>query len=69
MKLHYPEFSAEERKAVWETFVNKLNRERGESIRLDATAEEYVESKAIQDLAWNGREIKNGTLPLVIRVL
>lgn len=54
---------------MWETFVNKLNRERGESIRLDATAEEYVESKAIQDLAWNGREIKNGTLPLVIRVL
>lgn len=60
LKLYYPNFTPEQRKQVWQTFVDKLNQERGDYIRLHGSADEYLESKEMQALAWNGREIRNG---------
>ncbi|KAF4536434.1 ATPAse [Lasiodiplodia theobromae] len=59
LKLYYPNFTPEQRKQVWQTFVDKLNQERGDYIRLHGSADEYLESKEMQALAWNGREIRN----------
>ncbi|KAL3298182.1 P-loop containing nucleoside triphosphate hydrolase protein [Colletotrichum asianum] len=43
IQLYYPDFSDEERQKVWKTFINKLVRERGETIRLTIDAKEYIE--------------------------
>ncbi|KAF0322177.1 ATPase [Colletotrichum asianum] len=59
IQLYYPDFSDEERQKVWKTFINKLVRERGETIRLTIDAKEYIESTRMQGLKWNGREIRN----------
>lgn len=60
LKLYYPNFTPEQRKQVWQTFVDKLKEERGDYIRLHISAEEHLESKEMQALDWNGREIRNG---------
>lgn len=60
IQLHYPDFSDDERQRVWKTFIDKLARERGETIRLTIDAKEYIESMRKQGLKWNGREIRNG---------
>ncbi|KAF2104706.1 ATPase [Rhizodiscina lignyota] len=59
IQLYYPDFTDEERKQVWKTFTNKLAAERGDYIRLNINAKEYLESKQIRELKWNGREIRN----------
>ncbi|KAJ5013558.1 hypothetical protein K4K57_002569 [Colletotrichum sp. SAR 10_99] len=59
IQLYYPDFSDDERQRVWKTFVDKLARERGETIRLTIDAKEYIESTRKQGLKWNGREIRN----------
>ncbi|KAI8234054.1 Lon protease [Colletotrichum sp. SAR 10_86] len=53
------DFSDDERQRVWRTFIDKLGRERGETIRLTMDAKEYIESTRMQALKWNGREIRN----------
>lgn len=60
IKLYYPNLTPEQRKQVWQKFVEKLNQERGDYIRLHISAEEHLESEAMQELPWNGREIGNG---------
>lgn len=60
LKLYYPNFTPEQRKKVWQTFVDKLNGDRGDYIRLHPSAEEVLEGEEMQKLAWNGREIRNG---------
>ncbi|KAF5500539.1 Lon protease [Colletotrichum siamense] len=59
IQLYYPDFSDDERQRVWRTFIDKLGRERGETIRLTMDAKEYIESTRMQALKWNGREIRN----------
>ncbi|KAI8315176.1 Lon protease [Colletotrichum sp. SAR11_240] len=59
IQLYYPDFSEDERQRVWKTFIDKLARERGETIRLTMDAKEYIESTRMQSLKWNGREIRN----------
>ncbi|KAK2776168.1 P-loop containing nucleoside triphosphate hydrolase (ATPase) [Colletotrichum kahawae] len=59
IQLYYPDFSDNERQKVWKTFIDKLARERGETIRLTIDAKEYIESTRMQGLKWNGREIRN----------
>lgn len=58
VKLYYPPFTPEQRQRVWKTFMDKLARERGDSIRLNYDAKEYIEK--IGSIKWNGREIRNG---------
>lgn len=58
--LHYPDFDDESRRKVWQTFIDRLNRERGHYIRLNMDAKEYLDSKDLKSVRWNGREIRNG---------
>ncbi|KAI6306758.1 hypothetical protein MCOR34_007871 [Pyricularia oryzae] len=59
VQLRYPPFKDEERQKVWRTFISKLQRDRGDTMRLNLNAQEYIEGKEIRDLEWNGREIRN----------
>ena len=58
--IHYPDFTIEKRGQIWDIFFNKLERER-ENIKFTQRTVDYAkESKEIQSLGWNGREIRNG---------
>jgi SpoVK/Ycf46/Vps4 family AAA+-type ATPase len=60
VQMYYPDFSDEEREKVWKTFIAKLHKERAGYLRVHIGAQEYIESKDIRALKWNGREIRNG---------
>lgn len=61
IKLYYPDFSETERQRVWETFVKKLTKERGDYMRVTIGAQEYIrEGRQLREVSWNGREIRNG---------
>ncbi|KAK3320596.1 hypothetical protein B0T19DRAFT_465487 [Cercophora scortea] len=47
------------RQEVWQTFIKKLARERGDSIRLNIDAKEYIRGSEMRAVKWNGREIRN----------
>ena len=58
--IHYPDFTNEKRCQIWDIFFNKLEREK-ENIKFTQRTVDYAkESKEIQSLGWNGREIRNG---------
>ncbi|KAF9891838.1 hypothetical protein FE257_003323 [Aspergillus nanangensis] len=59
VQLYYSDFSDEERQLVWKTFTDKLARERGDYIRLNIDAKEYIRGAEVRALEWNGREIRN----------
>ncbi|KAF5522806.1 ATPase family AAA domain-containing protein 3-B [Colletotrichum aenigma] len=59
IQLYYPDFSDDERQRVWQTFIDKLAREKGDTMRLTLNATEYIESLRNQRLKWNGRDIGN----------
>jgi SpoVK/Ycf46/Vps4 family AAA+-type ATPase len=61
IQLYYPEFDDVSRRKVWKTFIDKLRRERGDYIRLNIDAREYLEGNELRAVKWNGREIRNGT--------
>ncbi|KAL8795190.1 MAG: hypothetical protein Q9195_002345 [Heterodermia aff. obscurata] len=57
--IHYPDFTNEKRCQIWDIFFNKLEREK-ENIKFTQRTVDYAkESKEIQSLKWNGREIRN----------
>ena len=64
VQLFYPEFTDEQRQLVWKTFMDKLARERGDYIRLNIDAKEYIRGTEMRSVQWNGREIRNGKLRL-----
>ncbi|KAI0802934.1 P-loop containing nucleoside triphosphate hydrolase protein [Xylaria sp. FL0064] len=47
------------RQQVWGTFMEKLEKERGDHMRLNIDAKEYIRGSDMRALAWNGREIRN----------
>ncbi|KAK7961913.1 P-loop containing nucleoside triphosphate hydrolase protein [Apiospora aurea] len=59
VQLYYPEFTEDQRQQVWQTFVNKLDRDRKGYMRLSYAAKEYIRESKKRDLKWNGREIRN----------
>ncbi|KAF4854276.1 ATPase family AAA domain-containing protein 3A [Colletotrichum siamense] len=59
IQLYYPDFSDDERQRVWKTFIDKLAREKGDTMRMTIDAKEYIESLRKHGLKWNGREIRN----------
>jgi len=66
-KFQYPDFTDEDRKTIWKSFMEKLEKERGTSIRLAIDAKEYLaNSKEMEQVKWNGREIRNGKLSLIL---
>ncbi|CAD6593811.1 MAG: hypothetical protein ASARMPREDX12_007682 [Alectoria sarmentosa] len=57
--IHYPDFTNDQRGQIWNIFFNKLERER-ENIKFTQRTVDYArESKEMQNLGWNGREIRN----------
>lgn len=62
VQLYYPDFTDDERQRVWKTFIDKLSRERGDTMRLTIDAKEYIQSTKKHGINWNGREIRNGEL-------
>lgn len=66
--IHYPDFTNEKRCQIWEIFFNKLEREK-ENIKFTQRTVDYAkESKEIQSLGWNGREIRNGMYNIIFNV-
>ncbi|KAK4227773.1 ATPase [Podospora fimiseda] len=59
VQLYFPEFTNEQRQLVWKTFVDKLARERGNYIRLNLDAKDYIRGAEMRAVEWNGREIRN----------
>lgn len=62
VQLNYPDFDDEGRQRIWQTFMDKLERERSGTIRIHISALEYIGGEQIKELKLNGREIRNGTL-------
>ena len=60
VKLYYHDFTPSQRSQIWELFIAKLHKERTKSIRVNASAKEYLKSPKVTGLKWNGREIRNG---------
>ncbi|KAK7984661.1 P-loop containing nucleoside triphosphate hydrolase [Apiospora saccharicola] len=60
VQLYYPEFTDEQRQMVWQTFIDKLERDRAGYMRISMKAAEYIEQINKSSLKWNGREIRNG---------
>ena len=57
--LHY-DFDELKRQDVWATFFRKLERERGQLIKVPYSTREYVRHDPdLKRLEWNGREIRN----------
>lgn len=56
--LHYPDLNAKDRRRIWNQFFDKLQAERGKTIKVTPDAKRYVLEEA--KLQWNGREIRNG---------
>jgi hypothetical protein len=65
VQLYYPDFTDDQRQQVWQTFVDKLARERGDYMRLSIDAKEYLRGSAIRAVKWNGREIRNGKVSIL----
>ncbi|KAK8016659.1 hypothetical protein PG993_014848 [Apiospora rasikravindrae] len=59
VQLYYPEFTDDQRQKVWQTFIDKLQRDRKGYMRLNMDAKEYIAQINKSDLKWNGREIRN----------
>ncbi|EFQ27428.1 ATPase [Colletotrichum graminicola M1.001] len=59
VQLYYPDFTDDERQRVWKTFIDKLGRERGDTMRMTIDAKEYIASTRKHGMKWNGREIRN----------
>ncbi|KAI1372638.1 P-loop containing nucleoside triphosphate hydrolase protein [Hypoxylon crocopeplum] len=59
LQLYYPEFDDDQRRQVWQTFIDKLARERGDYMRLNVDAKDYIRGADMRALQWNGREIRN----------
>jgi hypothetical protein len=60
IQLYYPDFTDEQRQQVWKTFIDKLATDRGDYMRLNIDAKEYLRGADMRALKWNGREIRNG---------
>jgi SpoVK/Ycf46/Vps4 family AAA+-type ATPase len=62
IQLYYPNLDDHQRNEIWKIFINKLAKERGDTIRLNIDAKDYIRGKEIQALELNGREIRNSKL-------
>lgn len=60
VQLFYKDFSDNERQQVWEMFMKKLTKDRGQYIRVTMDAKEYIRGADVRAVKWNGREIRNG---------
>ncbi|KAF2843761.1 P-loop containing nucleoside triphosphate hydrolase protein, partial [Patellaria atrata CBS 101060] len=60
ISIHYKGFDEKQRRQVWENNFDKLYKERNGKVSYDYSVREFVlRDKYVQDLDWNGREIRN----------
>ncbi|KAI3338719.1 hypothetical protein F4824DRAFT_499095 [Ustulina deusta] len=59
VQLYYPDFDDDQRLQIWQTFIDNLAKERGDYMRLNINAKEYIGGNEVRALKWNGREIRN----------
>ncbi|KAI1750558.1 P-loop containing nucleoside triphosphate hydrolase protein [Xylaria castorea] len=59
IQLYYPDFDDDQRRQIWQTFIDKLVKERGNYMRLSIDAKDYIRGNEMRALKWNGREIRN----------
>ena len=57
----YPPLSIDSQRRIWENFVKKLKKERTDIIITYRAIKYVTESKEMESVPWNGREIRNGT--------
>jgi SpoVK/Ycf46/Vps4 family AAA+-type ATPase len=61
VSIHYPEFTEPDRMEVWQSFIKKLERDKGDKIFVADSVRKYISSaKELRAVKWNGREIRNG---------
>ncbi|KAF2967481.1 hypothetical protein GQX73_g6097 [Xylaria multiplex] len=60
VQLHLPDFDDDQRQQMWQTYIDKLAKDRGDCMRLNIDAKDYIRGNEVRALAWNGREIRNG---------
>lgn len=61
--LHYKDLSDADREKIWTNNFNRLEDEQGQAIRVPYATLEFVkENKALKEIKWNGREIRNGEM-------
>ncbi|KAK4243514.1 P-loop containing nucleoside triphosphate hydrolase protein, partial [Corynascus novoguineensis] len=58
--VYYAEFDDEQRARIWDRFFEKLEEDREATMRILQSTKDYTQSQELQDLEWNGREIRNG---------
>lgn len=62
-QLHYGNLGAPSRRAIWNNLFEKVQSEKPE-VAVDYNVTQYVEhNQQLLELEWNGRQIRNGTLP------
>lgn len=59
VQIHYAELQDEERGKIWDAFFQKLEEDRETTMRIPQSTKDYTQSQELQDLKWNGREIRN----------
>ncbi|KAI0448307.1 P-loop containing nucleoside triphosphate hydrolase protein [Xylaria acuta] len=59
VQLYYPDFDDDQRRQIWQTFIDKLAKERGDYMRLHVDAKDYIRGSEMRALELNGREIRN----------
>ncbi|KAI1744781.1 P-loop containing nucleoside triphosphate hydrolase protein [Xylaria scruposa] len=59
IQLYYPDFNDDQRRQIWQTFIEKLTKERGDYMRLNIDAKDYIRGSEMRALKLNGREIRN----------
>lgn len=58
--IHYQDFNDDDRARIWNLFFDKLEEERGETMRIAKSAKRFVlENSRMRGVKWNGREIRN----------
>jgi hypothetical protein len=63
VSLGYEKLGNDARAKIWDNLFKKLgddHKRGGLEINYEYHAKSYVKSKEVQDLQWNGREIRNG---------
>jgi SpoVK/Ycf46/Vps4 family AAA+-type ATPase len=61
LSIYYPDFTDEQREKIWNNYFDKIEKEAGDDIHVPYSTKEYaIESTAVRELKWNGREIRNG---------
>lgn len=61
--IHYKGLDDEYRQKIWNQFFDKLQKERGSTMKIENSARRYVlENKKMVEMKWNGREIRNGKI-------